>query len=343
MTSQRTRRGMPGLLSAWLLLTLAAGTFAVSAQQPGTSRLRLVSTAWPPFTNESGQPRFALDLVEAALSRIGITSTTTIVDAAQFNASLLSGRFDGSAAAWKDPQRERVLLYSQPYLENRLILLGRAGADVSATSFAQLTGKRIAIVQGYAYGDAVEQSGPTFLRSGTEEESLRMLLDGRVDYALMDELVVKYIASQHAEQARTRLAVATTPILTRPLYLAVRRDLPDAAAIVERFNAQLRGMIADRTYHRLLHVDWIQADVDGDGIAEYVPQSDRARPLEPSLSYTLFSTDKPLAAPIVPNPRVLIGGSVYDGWTSVPDRFKVTDPDKPDPNRSTLGIFRFVW
>ena len=38
-----------------------------------------------------------------------------------------------------------------------------------------------------------------------------------------------------------------------------------------------RGMIADRTYHRLLHVDWIVADVDGDGIPEYVPASDQAR------------------------------------------------------------------
>ena len=37
-----------------------------------TRELRLVSTAWPPFTNAPGQPRFALDLVDEALRRVGI-------------------------------------------------------------------------------------------------------------------------------------------------------------------------------------------------------------------------------------------------------------------------------
>ena len=63
------------------LFAIAVASLAASAQ---TTQLRLVSTAWPPFTNEAGQPRFALDLVEAALGRIGVTSQTLIVDAAKF-------------------------------------------------------------------------------------------------------------------------------------------------------------------------------------------------------------------------------------------------------------------
>ena len=143
-----------------LFLISIAASLAVSAQ---TKQLRLVSTAWPPFTNPPGQPRFALDLVEAALGRLGLASNTTIVDAAKFTPSLLGDQFDGSAAAWKDPERERVLLFSQPYLENRLILVGRRNDDVSAMSLAALKGKRIAIVEGYSYGDAVNNSGPTFV------------------------------------------------------------------------------------------------------------------------------------------------------------------------------------
>jgi len=47
-------------------------------------------------------------------------------------------------------------------------------------------------------------------------------------------------------------------------------------------------MIADRTYHRVLHVDWIRADVDGDGVPENVPQSDRLGRTEPQRIYTAF-------------------------------------------------------
>ena len=170
------KRRRDGRRTATILGLLAIAALSLVVVRAQTNQLRLVSTAWPPFTNAPGQPRFALDLVEAALGRIGVTTSTTIVDAAQFTPALLTGQFDGSAAAWKDPERERVLLFSQPYLENRLILVGRQGADVSAKSLADLKGKRVAIVEGYSYGDAVDNSGPTFVRSISEEDSLKQLL-----------------------------------------------------------------------------------------------------------------------------------------------------------------------
>ncbi|HZM93516.1 MAG TPA: transporter substrate-binding domain-containing protein [Vicinamibacterales bacterium] len=322
------------------LLVIVATSLAASAQ---TNQLRLVSTAWPPFTNQAGQPRFALDLVEAAFGRIGLSANTTIVDAAQFTSSLLDGPFDGSAAAWKDPDRERVLLFSQPYLENRLILVARRGGDVSATSLAALKGKRIAIVEGYSYGEAVDNAGPTFVRSRGEEDSLKRLLASEVDYSLMDDLVVQYIVSNYATEARTRLQVGTTPLVTRALYLAVRRTRPDAESIINRFNSQLRSMVADRTYHRLLHVDWIRADVDGDGLAENVPQSDQPGRLEPARSYELFSSQQPTSTSLSTSQRFYFGGTTYNSWAAVPDRYKVEDPLHKDPSRSVVPIFKFSW
>jgi polar amino acid transport system substrate-binding protein len=322
-------------LSFVVVILLVAGVLLVSAQ---TARLRLVSTAWPPFTNEPGKPRMALDLVEAALGRIGVTSATTIVAAPEFTSSLLSIQFDGSAAAWKDPERERVLVFSQPYLENRLILVGRRGSDVSAKTFAALKGKRIAIVEGYSYGDAIEGAGPTFVRSSREEDSLARLLDSAVDYTLMDELVVRYITSNYPKEAQSRLAFGSTPLLTRPLYLAIRKDLADAPSIIDRFNAQLSVMLTDRTYHRLLHVDWISADVDGDGVPEYVPQSDRIGTVAPKNVY-LLSTGPSLKTN-APQQRFYVGGNLYTDWASVPQPFKVPDTGM---NRSAASIFTFRW
>lgn len=332
---------------AILLLSLAAAASFPLAQSAPTSALRLVSTAWAPFTNEPGQARFALDLVEAALGRIGINATTTIVDAPRFTSALLSDAFDGSAAAWQDAERERALIFSQPYLENRLILVGRRGATVSAKTLAELAGKRIAIVEGYAYGDAIEKPGLNFVRSNSEEHSLTLLLGDGADYVLMDELVVQYIVNNYPTEARTRLSLGSTPLLTRPLYFAVRRSRPDAESIVSRFNAQLRNMITDRTYHRLLHVSWIRADVDGDGLLEFVPQSDRAGTAAPQHAYQLFSMEqrtKPVETkPAGDKPRFYVGGSIYTDWAAVPNRYKVEDPQRPNPNRSTASIFRFTW
>ena len=346
------RRG--GLLAACGLAALVLSSASLAQLLAQSPPLTLVSTGWTPFTNSPGQPRFALDLVEAALGRIKRTATTTIVPPAEFTTALLSGKFDGSAAAWKDAERERVLVFSQPYLENRLVLIGRYGADVSAKTLADLKGRRVAIVEGYSYGDAVEKSGAVFVRAASEEESLALLLKLAVDYTLMDDLVVEYIIRTYPKESATRLQIGSTPLITRELYLAIRRSRPDAESIIAGFNAQLRGMVADRTYHRLLHVDWIRADVNGDNVAEYVPASDQVGPAEPQRVYTLLSAPRGMLDTALPPLEVkpteaptksgfYLGGSVYTDWASVPSNYKTTNSRAPDPSRSAASIFTFTW
>ena len=328
MRKARLLRRIRWTTGALLLLIIAIPIMA-SAQD---RQLQLVSTAWSPFTNAPGQPRFALDLVDMALERVGIIADTVIVDEAMLTPSLLSGEFDGSAALWKDTERERVLLYSQPYLQNRLILVGRQGSDVSAAALTNLVGKRIALVAGYAYGEAVETTvGPIFVDSDSPEDSVARLLNGEADYTLMDDLVIRHLIRDHGEEARTRLAFGSTPLLTRSLHLAVRRSLPDAESIISRFNAELVGMIVDGSYHNHLGLHWIRADVDSDGLSEYVPHDDQTGPRPPEHSYQLFAAGSPTpTTESSTTRRFYFGGNVYEGWSTVPDRYKGgTDFSRP--------------
>lgn len=334
----RDRRRRTLMTVPLLLMSMVA---AVAAGPQGQS-LRFVSTVWSPFTNVTGQPRIALDLVEAALKRIGVTSTTSMVEPSAFTTTLLNGPADGTASAWKDSQREKVLLYSEPYLENRLIVVGRRGSDVNALSLAELKGKRIAIVAGYAYGDDIDKTGPTFVRTGSEEDSVRRLLASDVDYALIDELVVKSIFERYPEQAEARLQVGAASMLRRPLHLAIRRTVPNAASIVERFNAQLRTMIADRTYHKLLNMHWISADVDGDGITESIPDTDQIGAAEPKTPYVLISDGKQTPELKKAPQRFYLGGNIYESWAAVPTPYKTNNQD-PDYRRSTGSVFTFGW
>jgi hypothetical protein len=223
------------------------------------------------------------------------------------------------------------------------VLVGLRGADVSARTLADLAGTRVAVVGGYSYGDSIESAGPVFVRSGSEEDSLARLLAGTVDYTLMDELVVQHVVSAYPEEAGTRLQIGSIPLVTRELCLALRRTRADAESIVGRFNAQLRGMIADGTYHRLLHVEWIRADINGDGVPEYVPRSDGAASEEPKRVYALFAA--PSSSVETPTkPGFYVGGSIYSDWASVPESYKASSSSQPhDPRRSTASIFRFSW
>ena len=110
-------------------------------------------------------------------------------------------------------------------------------------------------------------------------------------------------------------------------------------------------MIADRTYHRLLRVDWIRADVDGDGRAELVSGSDQAGTTPPQRSYDMVLAAPQPALTIPPPPgtapdagqRFYFGGSIYEDWASVPQNYKTSNSDRPDPSRSTATIFNFRW
>jgi len=183
----------------------------------------------------------------------------------------------------------------------------------------------------------------TIFRDRQQQDSLTQLLTGAVDYALMDDIVVQYIVNHHSEQAGTKLQLGSTSLITRPLYLAVRRSHPDAQSIVDRFNAQLRALITDRTYHRLLHVSWIRADVDGDGFAEYIAQSDSSGPSEPDRAYTLFSGPEVTSPAQSRQKRYLFGGAIYNDWSAVPEKYKNYDPQRPDPNIATAPIYKFSW
>ena len=141
-----------------VLSILIATSIITAAQAP--RNLRFVSPIRPPFTDAPGNPRFALDLVEAALARINVKTRTTLVPPGQYATELLKGPYDGTAVGWRDSERERALLFSEPYMENRLVLVGRRGSDVSARTFADLKGKKIARINGYAYGDGIDAAGP---------------------------------------------------------------------------------------------------------------------------------------------------------------------------------------
>ncbi|MXW03752.1 MAG: amino acid ABC transporter substrate-binding protein [Gemmatimonadetes bacterium] len=305
--------------------------------------LRLVTTTWSPFADAPGKPRFALDLVDAALGRMGIGADTVVMDEQKLSSVLLTGAFDGSAAVRGSEARDDAMIYSQPYLENRLILVGRAGSDVSAASFAGLAGTKVALVAGPAYANVAEtEGGPEFVRSNSDEDGVASLLNGEVDYALLDDLVVQYLIANHGDEARTRLVFGSTPLLTRSLHLAVNRTLPGADTIVSRFNGEVRAMMAEGTYHRLLMLDWIRADVDGDGLGEYIPYGNLTGPDPPAHFYELFLSDRPAMGPGMSR-RYFLDGNVYEDWSAVPGRYKAPDEGRAGPDPRTAGSFSFTW
>lgn len=321
-------------------LAMIMGTTGVFAADG--SDLRLASDSWPPFTDEPLGQRVAIELVDTALERAGITADTTIVEWKEVERGLRTATFDGSAAMWRNAQREKDLVFSEPYLENRLILIGRKGSEVEATRIEDLSGKRVAAVGRYAYGDEIKKAdGVFFINGNNDQDNLDKLIAGEAEYMLVDELVVRYLVASQPEEAANNLEIGTRVLARRKLHFAVRREVQGADDIVAAFNREIRTMMADGTYSEILKVGWIRVDVDGDGLVELVAMGDRVGEMPPGSVYDVFG-EIPEDAP-AEKQRVFVKGNIYQGWDAIPDAYKgpTSQMDLSYKRGTTLGTLQF--
>ena len=250
---------------------------------------------------------------------------------------LEAGKFDGSEVMWHTQERAQFLLFSKPYLENRLVLLTRNDKSPLASELSELKGKRLGLVKGYAYGPEIWQAkGPVIVDGSSDEDNLRRLLKGEIDYTLVDELLVYYLFNYDSAKATRLLRAGAKPIVTRPLHFVLRKDVPGAAEIMLRFDEMIPQMIADGSYHRILHLEWLVADVDGDGRNEAVLLGSQAGVAPPTTEYRVFGPK------MQGTPRFMVNGEVYDDWSRVPDRYKV-ERERIDSFRPGVNIVLFEF
>ena len=312
-----------------LLLTFLSFSFGLNAQE---QTLNLSSDIWPPFTNVEGEKAISLDIVKEALDRIDITVKYNIQDSVEIMSAINEGVYDGSAALWISEERKGELVFSEPYLQNQLILVGRKGSNVDVSSVLELGETRIGIVEGYAYGKA-NAPNVEFIRGKNDQQNLERLMTKKVDYIVIDALLIQYMLKYQINDVSALLEIASSPLRIKTLHFALSKNVKDAEEIMAKFNEEIKKMVADGTYHDILELNWIRVDVDGDGKYELVLEGDQAGLAPPSSSYDVFYSSEGGS-----DNRFYINGKVYESWDEVPDELKTPIP-KPDPTYRNTGGF----
>ncbi|HXW01727.1 MAG TPA: hypothetical protein VEC93_25175, partial [Anaerolineae bacterium] len=125
-------------------------------------------------------------------------------------------------------------------------------------------------------------------------------------------------------------------MLRLPLHFALRKNFPGADTIIKRFNQEIKHMVALGTYNRILQLNWIASDVDGDGQPELVLNGDQAGTDAPENNYYMLSA--PQGKPAGGASRYYIDGQVYDSWSSVPSKYKVPTTSVTNPAKPGFGM-----
>lgn len=314
-----------------LVIIFILQSLVIYAQTPN---LKLASDIWPPFTDIKTEEALAFDLVQHALERIDIESEFLITDFNSVMSGIKDGTYQGSSAFWKNEEREKFLIYSDAYLENQLILLGRKGSNVNISSITELAGQKIGLVKGYAYSDSlsmVEDLQITY--SESDQANLEHLLSNDIDFILVDAILIQYMLKFQINDVSALLEFGTKPLIIRSLHVALNKTVPNAEDIIQKLNKEFKSMLADGSYNEILHLDWILADIDDDGVMELVFTGDKVGTNEPTYAYNVHpgTTENSEKA-------YYLNGVKYESWDAVPAEYKQVPVKVTGVPANSVGI-----
>jgi ABC-type amino acid transport substrate-binding protein len=283
--------------------------------------VQLASDVWPPFTSQDEKQALASQIVKEALNRNEVAMSTKTVDFNYVIQGLKDNNYDGSAALWKNEDRTEFLIFSKPYLTNQLVLVGRKGSVVDYIDLAELKGSKLGLVTGYSYGiPASDLSEIEVVYGKSDQINITALLKNQVDYVLVDQILIEYLMQFQPVEMNQHLDVASTPMIARSLHFALRKNLEGSDALIEKFNSTIDVMMADGTYNRILRLNWIKTDIDGDGVLELV--SLEGGSISPNGGYNMTGQNDAMLDG--EGQKYYIAGTLYNSWSEVPEGYKGT-------------------
>jgi polar amino acid transport system substrate-binding protein len=204
-------------------------------------RLVFASTEFPPYYAQD-LPQYGpiSEIVTAACEHMGYTVEFRFYPWARALSLGELGTVDGLSGIWISKERERSFLFSNPLPGNTIILMKRAGSGPSRfTSLESLGSLRIGTVRGYVNPAGFDEAALNVEAVTEDLQNLKKLQAHRLDLVLIDREVGRHLIQRKLPEAMNAFEELTPPLEYKNLYLAIPRQNPAAAEIVEAFNRGL--------------------------------------------------------------------------------------------------------
>lgn len=168
-----------------------------------------------------------------------------------------AGRLDVVPAVVTTPERERYLVGTKPFLTIPLVVMTREGGP-SLRSLADLNGKTLMVNRGHAVQDWVHRDYPEINLVASEYESgLWAVAEGRADGIVAGLISLVWVAR---ELGVDNLKVEFATEYSYHLGLAVRRDLPILAGMLDRVLGAVPEVEQNAIYRRWAPVQMVGPD-----------------------------------------------------------------------------------
>jgi len=234
------------LFTTIFFLCLGAGGRALAQR----NTLPIVFEEYPPYEFvEDGEVKgINMDIIREAFRRMGITP---FFEPRPWNRGiyqLKTGEILALSSGFKTKKRQLFAYFPDtPLALETNMVITRSDRDISVKSLEDLRPLHIGVVRGYAYGTEFDSMrGLNIIEAQSAHQLLLMLLNDRMDVAICNQAVFKYIARNEEALDKIRFVFEVS---REPLYLMFSRAHGSRARqLANDFGTVVRQMVKDGTF-----------------------------------------------------------------------------------------------
>ncbi len=239
------------ILSIFILLVLQTWSLLVIAEDKMVS---LSYVSYPPYYDENLENGGPLsEIIETAFANQGYFVKLEQLPWSRAFKWTEEGKFDGLYGAWYRVEREADFVFSDPLPGNELVLFKHKKLQLSFNDYKGLKPYSIGVVRAYANPPGFDEAGLNLETVTTDKQNLLKLADARIDLALVDKALGKYIIKKElpAEKA-AELDWVEPPLKIENQYLMFSKKAPDYRLKQEAFNKGLQAITDSGELQRIL-------------------------------------------------------------------------------------------
>jgi phospholipid transport system substrate-binding protein len=221
--------------------------------------LKMAGHSWEPYiSNQLPANGLAVNIVTEVFSRTGYQVEMEFMPWQRVVEGMTTGNIDISVASWYNETRARETQFTNPYLNNNLVIVKRKSDKLNYStpaefkSYVNNRGYRLGVLKDYAYGDYFSEIKPLVSLNVYKycKQLVREVANKSTDLALLDNWTVQN-SLDSSKNIANHLEIMPT-LIERSLHVTISRERTDHQAIAEAFNKSLAEMKHDGSYQEIL-------------------------------------------------------------------------------------------
>ena len=247
---QRTLTG----LVAFLMLIAGCGVAATQTSET----IRLTNGEWQPFLSKDVPHHgFASHIVTEAFALVGVEVEYGFFPWKRSMKLAREGTWDGSAIWGTSEERLQNFHFTDAVVPTTYVFFHLKTTAFDWDDYDDLGDLKVGGTVEYSYSNAFEaaEAAGVFrtIRGRSDEVSLKNLLKGRID-VFPGAVMVTYeqIRDTFSEQEAALFTHHAKPIVNKPLFVLLNKDVPGNERMRDLFNEGLRQLKASGRYDQII-------------------------------------------------------------------------------------------